>query len=236
MGEKRSQTLCQHDIRLHLGVLFVRDRRHVDGVLNHAALQILLHLQCDLIAHGFLRFVGRPTDVRRQNDIVECSQRGIFQRLFLEDVEGRAAHVTLLQGLSQGGFVHQFAAGAVHDAHAFLHFLDGFAIDHAGGLRRQADVQCEVIGSLVDVLQPPRANALFLDHAGGYERIVPDDLHAECFRATGDFHPNLAQSNHTQSFSPKLGPLQGFLFPFAGVHKAVSSGKETGQAEHHAQG
>src|ERR1044072_9811854 len=59
LGEECSQTFRENDVRLKLEILLMRNRRHVDGILNHAVFQIVFHLLGDLHTHRFLRFVGR---------------------------------------------------------------------------------------------------------------------------------------------------------------------------------
>jgi len=63
------QSLGQRDVRLHLDVLLVAERGHVDGVLDHAALQVLAHLHGDLHADRFLRLEGGAGNVRREQDV-----------------------------------------------------------------------------------------------------------------------------------------------------------------------
>ncbi len=189
----------------------------------------------DLHAHSLLRLMRRPADVRRQNDVLHGCERRILQRLFLKHVEGSAAHLTLFEPLGQSAFIDQFAAGAVHDANAFLHGLDGFRVDHSGGLWGQADVQRKVIGRGIDVFQFAHADAVLFRDACRHERIVADDLHAERAGPPRNFHADLAQSDYAQSLAAQFRSLQRFLFPFARVHQSIGARNKPCHAKHHAE-
>ena len=65
LRQKRSHTFRQHDVGLHLGVLFRRNRGNVHRILNDAMFQIFAHLLGNLHAHGFLRLISGAADVRR---------------------------------------------------------------------------------------------------------------------------------------------------------------------------
>jgi hypothetical protein len=43
-------------------------------------------------------------------------------------------------------------------------------------------------------------------------------VHAEAGGAAGDFKADAAEANDAESFAAELGTLQGFFFPFCGVH------------------
>ena len=90
--------------------------------------------------------------MRRENYILHRQQRRILQRLFGENIERSGSDVTLFQCLHQIGFIHQFSARAVHQPNAFFHLLDRGLVDHARGLRRQANVQCDVIGRRIELV------------------------------------------------------------------------------------
>ena len=64
LRQECSQTLRQHDVGMHLDVLFVRHRRNVHRVLDDAVLQVFLDLECDLVADRFLCLARRAGDVR----------------------------------------------------------------------------------------------------------------------------------------------------------------------------
>ena len=66
-----------------------------------------------------------------------------------------AAPATLpeCERLLERGFVHQFAARAVHDAHAGLHAGEGFTREHPLGLRGGRHVQGDVVAGRVELRQ-----------------------------------------------------------------------------------
>src|SRR6185312_7952442 len=55
---EQPELLGKMDVWIHLTIFFVGQGRDVDGILNHTALQIFLHLKSDLYTHKFLRFIG----------------------------------------------------------------------------------------------------------------------------------------------------------------------------------
>ena len=115
--------------------------------------QVLAHLQRDLHADGFLRLVGRACDVRRQDHVGQRRQRRVLDRLVAVDIERRAAQLSGLQRLDYSGVVQQLATSAVDQPHALLHLADRVGVDHALGLRRQADVQRDVVGLGEDLVE-----------------------------------------------------------------------------------
>ena len=98
-----------------------------------------------LDADRLLRLVGRARDVRTQQHVVQVVVRRVLQRLLVEDVERRARDLPGLQALDQRLVHDQLAARAVDDADALLHAGDRLRVDQALGLRRQPDVQREVV-------------------------------------------------------------------------------------------
>ena len=119
--QKTSQPVGKSHVRRQFQILLVRKRGQIDCILHHAELQILAYLQRDLHADGLLCFGGRPSDVRREDHILQFEERRILERLLVENVQGRTANVTALERLGQRFFDNQLAARTVYDAHSLLH-------------------------------------------------------------------------------------------------------------------
>ena len=99
LRKERSHAFRQHDVGLHLGILFGGNRRDVYRILNDAVLQIFPHLLGNLHSHGFLRFVCGTADVRSENDVVHGLERRVLQRLFVENIQRCSRNLALLQRL-----------------------------------------------------------------------------------------------------------------------------------------
>ena len=102
--------------------------------------------------------------MRSQNYVLKCLQGRTFERLGLEHIQRCASQLALVERLHQVSFANQFASRAVHQPRSTLHFADGLSIDHAGGLRSQADVQSNVVCYGIEVVQPRHADPLLLGH------------------------------------------------------------------------
>ena len=74
LRKKRSKPSRHLDVWRDLQILFVRQRRQVDGILHDAELQVFAHLQRNLHADGLLRFGSRSGNVRRENHIFKIEK------------------------------------------------------------------------------------------------------------------------------------------------------------------
>ena len=97
------------------------ERGEVDGVLDDAELEVVADLHGELDADGLLGLVGGAGDVRGEDDVVEVEEGRVLEGLLVEDVEGGAGDVAGLDGVGEGLFDDELAAGAVDDADALLH-------------------------------------------------------------------------------------------------------------------
>ena len=236
LREEGAEPAGEIDERRELHVFLVAERGQIDGVLHHAELEILAHLGGDLDADGFLRFCSGAGDVRREDDVVETEVRRVFGRLDGEDVEGRAGDVAAFERGDEGRVFDQLAAGAVDDAHALLHGGESLGVDDAVGLRREADVQGEVVGLGEELVERDELDAVFARHGGGDEGIAADEFHAEAAGALGDFETDAAEAENAEGLAAQLRALKIFLLPLAGVHGAVGRGQFAGEREHEADG
>src|SRR6202050_4790194 len=102
--------------------------------------------------------------------------------------------MALLQSLYQISFLHQFSAGAIHQADALLHLLDRGLVDHSSSLRGEAYVQRDVIRGRVKLVQADQPDALLLGHADRNKRIMPDYFHLKGACPPRDFHADATES------------------------------------------
>ena len=151
----------------------------------------------------------------------------------MENVEGGAGDLSGLKGFGQVRLDHQFTAGAVHDADALLHGREHRGVNDAGGLRRQADVEGEVVRHCEQLLSRNQTNRVFARDRGRDKRVVAEEFHAEL---AGDFETDAAEAEDAEFLAAQLGALEGFLFPFAGVHRGVGARKLAGERDHQSEG
>ncbi len=108
-------------------------------------------------------------------------------------------------------------------------------VDQAFGLRRQADVQREVVGVLEDLVERGEGDAILARDDRRDERVVGDQLHAEGGGAPGDFEADAAEADDAERLAAQLRALQGFLVPFAGVHGLVRARDAAAHGDHQAE-
>src|ERR1039458_9787479 len=174
MRQEQPQTFRHVDVRRDLLVLFVRERRQVDRVLHHAELQVVAHLHRQLNADRLLHLIRRTPYVRRQQHVVQAEVRRILQRLMAKDIQRRTGDVARADGISKSFVDDQFTPRAVDDANARFHDLDRCGIDHALGLRGQADVQRKIVGSLEDVVDGHQRDLILPRDDWRDERVVAE--------------------------------------------------------------
>jgi len=88
----------------------------------------------------------------------------------VEDVEGGSGDVAGFDGVSEGLFYDELAAGAVDDADALLHDADGGLVDEAFGLGGEADVEGEVVGGFEDLVDGDEGYVILAGDDGGRRR------------------------------------------------------------------
>src|SRR6185437_15173417 len=98
----------------------------------------------------------------------------------------------------EGCFLYQFAARAVDDAHALLHRCDGLGVDDAVGLRSEAHMQREVIGSGEQLLERDQADAVLSRDSRRDERIAAYDFKPESAGALGYLNADAAQPDDAE--------------------------------------
>ena len=117
--------------------------------------------------------------------------------------------------------IHEFAARAVDDAHALLHRGERLGVDHAGGLRRETDVERDVVRAGKELVERDQANAVFARNRGRHKRIASDDFESEAACAPRHFKPDAAQAENAERLAAQFRALQALLLPLARVHRGV---------------
>ena len=135
------------------------ERGDVDGVLHDAELEVVADLHGELDADGLLGLVGGSGDVRGEEDVVEIEEGRLLEGLRVEDVERGAGDLAGLDGVGEGLFDDELAAGAVDDADALFHDGERSRVDEAFGLGGEADVEREVVGGLEDLVDGDEGDA-----------------------------------------------------------------------------
>jgi hypothetical protein len=123
------------------------DSRHALLLWDNTPQLSLLDRHSDVadgpLLHLSLRLDGPGTHVRNEEHPRVVQQAGVDLRLVLVDVEANAADNALVQGVDEGGFIHDGAAGRVDDYDALLHDLELRRRDGVAGVRlRGGDQQC----------------------------------------------------------------------------------------------
>ena len=118
------------------------------------------------------------------------------------------------QRREQRAVIDQTAAGEIEDAHAVFHRSDRIRADHALGVRRERNVDGDVVTVGIDLVkrfgvadgarQVPRG----IDRQ---VRVVPVDLHAEGDGRIGDQHADRAEADDAEFFAEDLRPGEGRL-------------------------
>ncbi len=97
-------------------------------------------------------------------------------------------------------------------------------------------MQRDVVGLRVQFVQRSQRDIQLLGEAGRNVRIVRDHLHPEGLGAARNLDANPAESYDAQSLAAKLGALQRFLFPLAGLHGGVGAHQAPRQRQHESEG
>ena len=194
------------------------------------------HLLRDAHADNFLRLLGGAADVRRGQHAIHGEQREARgRRLHAEDIQRGIGHLAAGESFGQRGFVHQFAARAVDDAHAVFHLGERLAGEHALRLRRGRHVQRQVVGGRVELRQVEQFHAEIVRDGGGDVRVVRHDAHLEGARAFHHFAPDAAQADDAERLAAQLVAHEFFLFPLAAARGRVGLGNVPRHGQHHGE-
>ena len=151
----------------------------VDGVGHQVAGEREPDRPRDRDARLLLGLVGAGTEVRGGDDVLELEQRRVGARLAGVDVEPGGSDPALLQRGEQRRLVDDAAAGGVDEDQRRLDGGELVGADDAhrlGGLRQ---VHRDDVGAAQQLVERDQADAHLRGAAGGDERVVGDDVHAE---------------------------------------------------------
>ena len=159
----------------------------------------------------------------------------ILGRLSFKDVEPRAGHLPAFQRRQQVRFVHQFAARAVHDAHARLGKRQRFGVDQVAGLRRRRAVQADEIAGLQHFFERDQLDVLFLRQPARKRRDRKAmNRHLESLRQARHFRADLAQANQAQRLPAQFDAVELLLLPLAAASSGVGLRDAPGQRQEQA--
>ena len=236
LAGEAAKVLGELHVGLELGRVLGRNRRHVEGVHHGAGHQEVRHLLGDLQRDVLLRFRGGSAEMRRAHHVVEAEVRALLGGLLREHVEGGAGDLARLEGGHHVGLDHQLAAGAVDDAHAVLHLLEGVGVDDVAGRIGERRMQRNEVGAGEQVVQLHLLDAEVLGPLRGEIRIEGDDLHLEAERPVGDDRADVAATDDAEGLGGELHAHEAVLLPFAGLGRGVGGRDVAGEREHHGDG
>ena len=238
LAQEPPELLTEHEVGLDLLVRFRVEEREVHGVADFAGEQVSGDDLGNFDAAFFLRLLGARAEVRRENDVGQFAERMIRRERFDDEhVERRTADAAGLQRGDEVVFLHDFTAGAIHEAHAGLHFCEGFGVEHVAGFLGDGHVNGDEIRLLVNPVGIARGlEAKLLGPRVGEKRIVGQHAHSERERAFADLGADAARAENAERFAANFGALKKFAVPFAGGHRGVGGGDFAGQRAEHEEG
>ena len=190
----------------------------------------------DLHADCFLRFGGGAGDVRSKDDVVHPEVGRFLWRLDCKHIERCAEDLAALQGGNEIGVFNELAAGAVNDADALRHLCDCLRVDDAGCLRREANVEREVVRPCDKFVERDQLDAGLARYGRGDEGIAADEFEAESASTPGDFKADAAEAENAEGLAAQLRALQVLLVPLACVHGGVGGGELARESQHEPNG
>ena len=197
--------------------------RHVHRVAHFAAHQHRANLLCDLDAHIFLCLRRARTEVRREDDVRQRTQREICgRRLDFVHIQRGCCDLAALQRIVQRLLVNEPAACAVDDPHALLRLREPLGVEHVLRLVRERHVHRDVVGKRHDFIEA--LDQLHLQRtraACGEIRVVCEDAHAECDRAPCDLRADAAHAENGERLAVKFDTLERLAVPFARLHRRI---------------
>ena len=159
--------------------------------------------------------------MRRGYDLLVGKQGSVLGRLGGVDIQRRAADLAGFDGRVQGRGIDQLAARAVDDPHAVFHLADQVSIDDPGSLRREREVQAQVVGTGQQRVELEQFYPGTLCSVTRHERVVCDHLHAEGARALGDLPADAPESDDPEGLAEDLVALKLLPFPKTGLGRCV---------------
>ena len=233
LRDEAAEAFAETQVGSEDGEGFGIDARGVDGVVDRAVEEGGADGVGDFDADAFLRFGRGGAEVRGEDDIGRTAEGvGFVRWLLLEDVDGRAGHVTGGEGVGEGFFVDQSTAGTIDDAGAFFELREARCVEHVLGFVGQRHVHGDEIGvrqgvfEILDEFDLQRFSAGF-----GKIGIVGEDAHAEGEGAFGHFGADAAHAENGEGLAVEFDTLETFAIPFAALHAGVGLGDFPGDGD-----
>ena len=139
--------------------------------------------------------------------------------------------MSLIQRREHRRFVHEAAAGRVHENGAARKPRDLGGPDHALRLGRQGNVEGQDLRAREEIVQRQGLHPEIAHRVAVDQGIVAHALHLEGSRALRHRPPDLSQPHDPDRLPPKLAPLEARLVPLAALEGAVRGGDLAEEAE-----
>ena len=215
-----------------------RNGSHIDSRCNRFALQSFHDAFGNVDGNADLRFYGRSTEVRRDDDIVHANEgidvrRKRFRRKY---VDGSAGNVTALQGISQGIDVEDGTARDVDDPHAIFHFGNFILTDKACRFLGQRRVHRNVVRPFEEGIQVDGFNAELFKPFFGNIRVIADGLHFHGLHPFCNPRADAADTDDAEGLILELNARKGLAVPVAGHQGIMSLRNVAGNGHNHGAG
>ncbi len=172
-----------------------------------------------------------------EGDVFFDGEEGVVGggRFGFEDVESAAGDVAGIDGVFEGCFVDEAAAGAVDDEGAFVHESDALFVHYVAGVISEGDVEGDDIGTGEgDVGGFSECDFEFAGAGFCEEGVVGDDVHVEGLGAFGELGADAAHAEDGEAFAVEFDALEGFArgVEVSGEDSGVGGADVSGGGEH----
>jgi len=144
--------------------------------------------------------------------------------------------VPAANGFGQSLLVHELAAGAVDDPHAFLGVAEEVPSHDALRLRSERQVQADVVGAREQFGERNQGDIQIARDKRGNEGIVGEDFEFQSPGALDHLDADAPQAQDSQNLPAQLLPLEKLLLPAPGVRGLVGLRDGPRHGEHQRQG
>ena len=184
---------------------------------------------CALVEE-FDAFGGLVCDMGSEDDLVAGEDWVVWRDGFLiEDVQGRAGKIAVMEGLDEGVGVDEFAASGVDEDGVGLHHSEFSPSDDAAAVWAEANVDADDVGFLEELVEGDELNAELLGALGGWIERPCDATHAERVCDARDFTSDVACADDAQGLALEgevLNECPPSCFEFGGLERRAFGGGE----------
>ncbi len=168
----------------------------------------------------------------RCDDVRLIRNRPVDRRLLLEDVDRRRRNLPRLQRSDECRRLNQLTARGVANPHALLALGEPLGVEQVPGLRRDGQVQREVVGLGAHVVERPELRAQLTGQFSRDERVVRDNLHAKRSRAHRHFLADAPEPDNAERLAAQLDAGELLLLPLVLLHRGVRRRQMPREREH----